>query len=232
MGHVTGNTTRCESFAVGDISAPLIASMWELFSRHYHGCDRTSFERDLSEKHRVLILTKLDQLIGFTSQRFETIDGHRVTYSGDVIITPSARNIGTAHFFHQWACAVWKQYDWWCYLAAGPRTYRIPHTFYKRVTPSRASNETQEECSLRHAFAEHAYGNNYSRHSGIVQLDHAYTLPQQEREIRSNYPMDDFFRNANPGWQQGDELVSLISLHERNWKPIALRMLNWQTGND
>ncbi|TVP77235.1 MAG: hypothetical protein EA353_10765 [Puniceicoccaceae bacterium] len=220
--------TRCETVAISKLSTLPVDTMWQLFNRHYRGTCREIFERDLLQKQQALLLWRGDQLTGFTSQRFAEIDGHRVTYSGDVIITPEARDIGTAHFFHHWACAVWKRCDWWCALSAGPRTFRIAHTFYRRVTPSIGSHETNTECRLRHRFAEHAYADAYCRDSGIVRLRDGYTLCEKEQCIRDNYPLDAYFRMANPGWQRGDELVSLVSLHPDNWEPVAKRMLNWK----
>lgn len=222
--------TRCETVPIDGLATLPVDAMWCLFNRHYSGARREVFERDLLQKQQALLLWREGELAGFTSQRFASVDGHRVTYSGDVIVTPEARDIGTAHFFHEWAKAVWKQCDWWCALSAGPRTFRIAHTFYHRVTPSLGTDETEAERTLRHSFAEDAYGEAYRRDTGIVQLPDGYTLREQEQQIREAYPLDAYFRRSNPGWQHGDELVSLVSLHPDNWKPVARRMLNWRAG--
>ncbi len=219
---------RCETVVVSGLPSLPVDAMWQLFSRHYSGARRENFDRDLMAKQQALLLWSGDELVGFTSQRFEEIEGHRVIYSGDVIVTPSARDIGTAHFFHHWARAVWKNCDWWCALSAGPRTFRIAHTFYHRVTPSFNVSETAEERLLRHTFAKYVYGDAYQSELGIVQFPHCYTLRKQEQQIREEYPMNEYFHKANSGWHRGDELVSLVSLRPDNWKPIARRMLKWK----
>lgn len=223
--------TRCEVVPVESLGASLTEAMWRRFDRHYTGVTREVFENDLRRKQQALVLWRGDQLVGFTSQAFQTVNSHRVVYSGDVIIAPEARDVGTAYFFHRWATAVWKRCDWWCALSAGPRTFRILHTFYKRVTPNQEGDESEEERALRHQFAKHAYGECYDRSTGIVKLSHPYMQRAKDQQIRGDYPMDLYFRQSNPCWRQGDELVSLISLRPENWKPVAMRMLHWKGGD-
>jgi len=224
-------SVTCEVVPVGELDGPTIEAMWSLFDRHYTGGSRDVFERDLRAKHQALLQRKGGELIGFTSQRFERIDGQRVTYSGDIVIARGNRDLGTARFFHRWARTMWNHCDWWCALSSGPRTFRIPHTFFRRVTPSAATDESAEEAAWRHRFAEAAYGDRYDRNTGVVRLDHPYSPRGSEIEVRASYPLDRYFRRANPGWTRGDELVSLVSLHPKNWKPVAIRMLEWGRGH-
>lgn len=221
-------STRCETVPIERLDPPLIGEMWRLFDGNYTGVSRRVFERDLSTKQHALILRNGSRIVGFTSQMFHEVDGYRVVYSGDVVVAPDSRDVGTACFFHQWAKSVWRKCDWWCSLSSGPRTFRIPYTFYKRVTPNLDGDEMPEETALRDRFATHAYGKAYDPGSGIVRLSEPYTLRPNEQRIRLNYPMGAYFRAANPGWRRGDELVSLVGLHPENWKPVAMRMLHWK----
>lgn len=220
--------SHCETVQIHQLDTLPVDQMWALFDQNYEGVSRQVFEQDLLQKQQALLLWRAGRLAGFTSQGFATIQGHRVTYSGDVVIAPKARDIGSANFFHHWACAVWKKFDWWLSLTAGPRTFRIAHTFYRRVTPSANCEETEGETTLRHTFARRIYGKAYCPETGIVKLDHAYTQTKGTSDTRAGYPLERYFETVNPGWKQGDELVSLISLHPENWKPAALRMLKWQ----
>lgn len=216
----------CKTIPIESLNTSTRSAMWTLFSDYYSGLEADSFEADLMAKDQAILLSRDNQLVGFTSLGSCKVDTHRIVYSGDVIIAPSARDIGTAHFFHQWACAVWENYDWWCLLTSGPRTFRIAHTFYKRVTP--CEPETDAERQLRHRFAASIYGDQYDTDSNIVRLKHPYLIKQSAPTERSDYPLAKTFRQLNPGWQKGDELVSLIRLHPDNWKPLAMRMLKWQ----
>jgi hypothetical protein len=219
----------CRTIPAVSLDQPTRSAMWQLFSQNYTGINFEAFTADLLAKDRVILLYRDDQLTGFTSLGSLEFDRQRVVYSGDVIIEASSRNIGTAHFFHQWALAVWQKYDWWCLLTSGPRTYRIAHTFYKRVTPD--EQETEKERNLRNRFASGIYGDQYDAATGIVKLQHAYVMQDQACRQREGYPLAKTFERLNPGWHKGDELVSLISLHPDNWKPVALRMLHWEVSN-
>jgi len=216
----------CRTTPVGDLEDTTRSAMWALFAQHYAGLSPEIFEADLMAKDKAILLYREGELVGFTSLGSKQIEDQRVVYSGDIIIAPSARDIGTAHFFHQWACAVWCNYDWWCLLTSGPRTYRIAHTFYKRVTPG--EDESDEERKLRHHFAQGIYGDQYDPETGLVKLKHPYRIKAHTCTERTDYPLANIFQALNPGWEEGDELVSLISLHPDNWKPIAQRMLDWQ----
>lgn len=222
-------TIECQTIPIDLLSEKRSKEMWTLFKRHYVGITQDVFETDLRKKNQALLLFRNQQLIGFTSQQFCQVESHQVVYSGDIIIIPEARDIGTASFFHHWATTVWNRCDWWCALSSGPRTFRIPFTFFHRVTPNQKKDETTQEIELRHLFARHTYGLQYNQNSGIVKLDNAYQLRESSAEIREDYPQGAFFIESNPGWRNGDELVSLISLHANNWKPVAKRMLNWKS---
>jgi len=221
-------SVSCEAVPVASLDPSTVRAMWTLFDAHYTGISENVFVRDLQAKDQALLLWRDGRLVGFTSHRFVMIDEHRVTYSGDIVIAPESRDIGSACFFHRWARLMWDRCDWWCALSSGPRTHRIAHTFFRRVTPNERGDESEEEVRLRHLFARAGYGSRYDSRRGIVRLVDPYTLRDEEAEIRKNYPMDDFFRGANPGWTQGDELVSLVRLQPENWKPAAMRMLNWR----
>ena len=222
---------RCQTLPVEAVSPTDRTAMWRLFDHYYTGIDSQIFLTDFDAKDLAILLWRDDHLTGFTSLRFAEVDAQRVLYSGDIVIDQNARDIGTAYFFHHWARAVWQKCDWWCYLASGARTYRIPHTFYKRVVPHAALQETDQEQAYKHSFAKHAYGSGYEPKRGIVKLEHPYRLRASIPDTRNNYPMDSFFQQQNPNWKQGEELVSLISLKAENWNAAALRMSNWKLPN-
>lgn len=204
--------------------------MWALFDTHYRGINNEVFQRDVTAKENAILLYDREGLIGFTSLGQTTVAGKRVTYSGDIIIAPDYRDVGTAQLFHAWAQAVWQEFDWWCLLCSGPRTYRIAHTFYSRVMPSPLENESPAEQAFRDQVARTIYGQQYDAVRGIVYLDQPYVMREPLTGLRADYPYFSQFRSLNPGWEQGDELVSMISLAPENWKPVARRMLNWKQG--
>ncbi|MGB0744122.1 MAG: hypothetical protein ACPGSB_06310 [Opitutales bacterium] len=221
--------TQTRTCPVQALDAETRASMWALFDSHYRGICKQVFLRDLDAKENAILLYDQAKLIGFTSLASVYFEDQRIAYSGDIIIEPKYRDSRTAQLFKAWAQAVWQKYDWWCLLSSGPRTCRIAHTFYRRVTPNPRHDETQQEREFRDKVAHQIYGDQYNRRKGIVQLKNPYIMRQHATGIRADYPYFAFFCEQNPGWPDGDELVSIISLKQENWKPVALRMLHWET---
>lgn len=219
---------QCKSLTPRDITIDQSEAMWALFDATYMGADRESFEADYRKKEIILHLWEGSKLAGFTSLTFKDIGSQCVVYSGDIVIAPWARGIGTAVFFGAWGKQVWQKAHWWCALTSGVRTYRILHTFFNRTTPNPEGKETDEESRNRHLFAAAMYGSAYNAKTGIVHLANAYGLREESKPPRITDPVDAFFVRANPGWRAGDELVSLVSLAKENWKPVAFRMLTWK----
>ena len=199
--------------------------MWALYDRYYQGGSRARFEADFRAKDKVFLIWDDQRLVGFNSLKIVPVDGLRIMYSGDMLIDTAARGIQSACFFSAWASALWGQCDWWCSLASGPRTYRIPFVMFNRVTPNPAEDETPDETALRHRCAACEYGTAYEPAAGVVRLPDPYVLRPDHAGVRDTYPLETFFRRRNPGWAQGDELVSLVSLQPGNWSRRARRLL-------
>lgn len=216
---------RCESLAPAQVQAPLAEAMWALFSTYYCGSSREAFESDLQAKDRVFLVWSGSRLAGFNSLRHLEVDGEAVMVSGDLLIAAEDRGLASAALFRAWAAEIRGRCEWWCSLASGPRTFRLPFLFFHRVTPGISGEEEDGERCRRHRFARAAYGDAYDAGSGIVRLPQAYVLRPDQDTLREGYPLDACFRSRNPGWTEGDELVSLVSLHPDNWTPRALRLL-------
>lgn len=216
---------QCDVLPAESVSCETAREMWRLFDRYYSGVGPESFEADFRAKDRVFVIREGAQVVGFNSLKFVSVDGMRVMYAGDMLIASEVRGLASAVFFRAWAGTLWKQCDWWCALASGPRTFRIPYVMFNRVTPNDAGDETPEETALRHRLALLEYGDAYDPCTGVVRLPEAYIQTGEDAEVRGDYPLDAFFRDRNPGWTRGDELVSLICLHPDNWSRRALRLI-------
>ncbi len=219
--------TYCNTLAPCDVSVDQADAMWTLFQSTYSDVQCSIFEEDYRKKDIVLLLWEGDVLAGFTSLLFKQIERECIAYSGDIVIAPWARKFGTVVFFREWASQVLNKADWWCILTSGVRTYRILHTFFKRITPFSICQESLEDSGKRKLFAQEMYGSTYNPDTGIVKLDHPYRLRDETKPACLEDPVDAFFVKANPGWEEGDELVSLVSMSRDNLKPAALRVLNW-----
>ncbi len=216
---------RCDVLPADTVSPETARDMWRLFDRYYSGIGPERFESDFRAKDTVFVIRDGIRVVGFNSLKIVPIDGLRVMYAGDMLIAAEVRGLASAAFFRAWAAALWKKCDWWCALASGPRTFRIPYVMFNRVTPNEIEDETPEETALRHQLARREYGTAYDARTGVVRLPGAYVQKGADAEVREDYPLDDFFKTRNPGWIQGDELVSLVCLHPENWSRRARRLL-------
>lgn len=217
---------ECRRLSPAALDAATLEAMWALFDAHYRGISRAVFERDLFAKGEVLLLERGGRLTGFTSLSLRQLGRWWVVYSGDIVVAADCRDLGTARLFGGWTQAVWGRADWWCALSSGPRTHRLCHQFFHRVTPGPGIEECRQESELRRIFAVGGYGDCYDAESGVVTLPEAYEV-LGGRAPRSEDPVDRLFMERNPHWSRGDELVSLVSLKAENWKPATLRLLRW-----
>lgn len=208
-----------------ELTASMTDAMWALFDTYYLGTPRPHFEADFRKKDVVFLVREGDRLVGFNSIKRIVIDGERVLTSGDLVMAAEARGLASAALFRAWAAAVRGSCDWWCSLASGPRTFRLPFLFFHRVSPDAGGGEHPEERDRKDRFARAAYGGAYDSGTGVVRLPRAYVLRPETDILREGYPLDDLFRARNPGWDRGDELVSLVSLRPENWNARARRLL-------
>lgn len=215
----------CQTLPPAELEPAVATAMWELFSSYYTGTTQAAFEADARAKDTLFLVWQGPRLVGFNSLRSLQVDGESVMISGDLLMATEVRSLASASLFRAWAAAIRNRCDWWCSLASGPRTFRLPFLFFRRVTPGIDGEETADERDRRHRFARAAYGSAYDETTGIVRLPQAYTLRPDKDWLREEYPLDSIFRNRNPGWTRGDELVSLVSLQPHNWSPRALRLL-------
>jgi len=216
---------RCITTPAGTVSAEQKELMWALFERHYSRAEKQHFINDLKQKDTAFLLYKDDRLIGFNSLVGKSVGPYRVVYSGDMLIEASERGYGSRAFFAAFSRAVFGVYDWWCALSSGPRTHRLLHTFAKRVVPGPGVETSPAEQELLLECARQVYADGFDAAAGIVRTNHPYILRDAESEIRAHSPVDRLFQELNPGWVNGDELVSLVSLQPDNWKPSILRIM-------
>jgi hypothetical protein len=211
--------------------------MHGLLDQHFAGVSRQQFDADLSEKNWVILLTRGNELVGFSTllvyEARAAGEIVSVIYSGDTIVTPEAW--GTAVLPRAWITAVnqlrrtvprGKYY--WLLLTSGFRTYRFLPVFWREFYPcfERATPPAQHR--LLDYLARERFGEQYIPQQGIVRFAH----PQQLRGALSSVPQGReidphiaFFLARNPGHVRGDELVCLTELSPENLTAAGRRMV-------
>lgn len=220
-----------------DLTEADVAAMRHLLERHFHGVDERQFAADLREKTHVLRIWRGAELVGFSSLlAYRTaVDGEtlNVIYSGDTIMSPAGWNSpvlarGWIAMVREVKASMPPGRCLWLLLSAGFRTYRFLPVFWREFWPRFDADLPAGIRILRDAIARERFGNCYDRATAVVR----FTLPHRLKGDLARVPdgrRDDphvaCFFHFNPGWREGDELVCLTEIDDRNLTPAGRRMV-------
>lgn len=222
------------------LSPSLTDEMYQLLTNHFDGVTRTQFERDLSEKNRVILLLRDGTVVGFsTILAYTTIfecSPLNVIYSGDTIVSPAAW--GTTALPRAWVAAVNElRADlpdhpcYWLLLTSGFRTYRFLPVFWRDFFPRHDCHTPLHiEALLKHLAAER-FGDQFDPANGIVRFARPQRLSHELKCVdasRLENPHIAFFNKRNPGHGGGDELVCLTEISEANLTRAGQRIVRTQ----
>lgn len=221
-----------------DLSAKQRNEMFELLAQHFNGLTREQFERDLAEKNWVILLTRGERLVGFsTLLAYEAVfNGQTVSviYSGDTIVAPEAW--GTTALSRAWIACVRQlreQYPrekyYWLLLTSGFRTYRFLPVFWREFYPRFDIATPVNQKNLLDQLACERFGEQYDSEKGIVRFKQPQKLRSGLDTVptgRSTDPHVAFFLNRNPSHALGDELVCLTELTDENLTRAGRRMID------
>lgn len=215
-----------------------INAMYRLYADYYACTNLVAFQKDLSQKNTVLQIFNDDkQLIGFTtilnyaiSYQGQTL---QIIYSGDTIMAEPYW--GTPILAFSWlkfAGSIKAKYPeqslYWFIIVKGHRTYRYLPVFSKVFYPNYQYPTPPWEQHLIDHLANATFGKYYQKTLGTVHFpisqghlkQHWAQIPEkllQRKDIQ-------FFKQKNPNYHLGDELVCLCKLDENNLKPLAQRL--------
>ena len=213
--------------------------MFSLLAAYFEGVTRGQFERDLMEKSHVILITRDERLVGFSTllayeTEFEQMPVS-VVYSGDTIVALEAW--GTTALPRAWIAAVNQlratiprgRY-YWLLLTSGFRTYRFLPVFWREFFPCFERATPPESQRLLHHLARERFGAQYDPGSGLVRFAQPQRLRAElnripEGRLRAD-PHISFFACRNPGCAQGDELACLTELSPENLTAAGRRMVS------
>ena len=224
-----------------DLSAEQRNGMFALLAQHFDGVTRAQFEQDLAEKNWVILLTRGERLVGFsTLLAYEAVfDGQTVSviYSGDTIVAPEAW--GTTALSRAWIACVRQLREhyprgkyYWLLLTSGFRTYRFLPVFWREFYPRFDVATPMNQKRLLDQLADGRFGEQYGSEQGIVRFKQPQKLRSGLDMVpagRSTDPHVAFFLKQNPSHVLGDELVCLTELADENLTPAGRRMIQIRT---
>lgn len=212
-----------------ELSPHEIDRMFQLMLAHYDGMRRASFEQDLFDKDRVIVLEAEGGIIGFSTQKFITYQGVRAVFSGDTIIdrahwgTQALSRAFAQHFFDHPEGPLY-----WFLISKGFKTYKYLPTFFQEFYPRYDRPTPPAVQSLLDGFGETLYPSEYRKDTGVITYrgDKDRLKPElQELSVREQDPHYSFFITENPGYANGEDLACLTLLTRKNLRRGAERIL-------
>lgn len=223
-----------------DLSSSLRNQMFALMCVHYENVRRESFDRDLLEKHWVILLRQSGErrLLGFSTQRLLDcqIDRRPVTalFSGDTIV--HREHWGDRALSQCWGrlalhlINTHPQHElYWFLISQGYRTYRFLPLFFQAFYPRRDLTTPAHMQVVTDALARTLYPRDYDPTRGVIRATASqYRLRAGIADVttaRSRDPDVAFFARQNPGHARGDELCCLAPLTRDNFTAAAYRVI-------
>lgn len=211
-----------------DFDDVLLDRAFSIYQMCYSPTEKAVFESDFRAKTFAVLIRKNGSLVGFSTAEVLTIaSGARVIFSGDTVTHPEHR--GTQALPAAWlhhSGKIWAEAPdvplFWMLITKGHRTFRYLPAFSREYQPSPDWQMDPSSKAIMDELAFSKFGGRYDPHSGIIEADEA--LPTRVSEAvtaRSNNRYAVFFERCNPGFDQGDELVTLCQLAPDKLTPRA-----------
>jgi hypothetical protein len=209
--------------------------MFQLMARHFDGVTPGQFSKDLAEKNWVILITREERLVGFSTLHAHEarFDGEPISviYSGDTIM--SRESWGTPALARAWIASVNRLREnyprgkyYWLLLTSGFRTYRFLPVFWREFHPRFDAVTPADTKRLIDHLAQARFGRDYD--GGIVRFTHPQRLRGDLADIpdgRTADPHVSYFLSRNRGHRDGDELVCLTELSPENLTAAGRRMV-------
>lgn len=195
--------------------------MWLLFSASYDGAQRGDFDRDLSEKHHVIVMKDAQRVVkGFSTLLAIEEPGHWcAVFSGDTIVAPG----------HWGQTALQRAFIWylmaqrlkrglpvfWFLITKGYRTYLLLTRYFPTHWPRHDAVTPPFERGLLDALCTKKFGASWDAEAGLLRFQGDVCRLSEELADVPRRLLDDpdvaFFLSKNPRWREGDELCCLAA---------------------
>jgi hypothetical protein len=205
---------------VRSLTALEVKAMWTLFESAYAGATREAFERDLSEKHHVIVLKdEHGALQGFSTLLRLEREGACVVFSGDTIVAPGFWGQTALQRAFIWYLMAQRHARpsvpvYWLLITKGYRTYLLISRYFPNHWPRHDAPFPPKEAALVDALCSAKFGTAWDPGSGLLRYagHEAVRLAEPLAQVPKRLEADPdvrFFLARNPRWAEGDELCCL-----------------------
>ncbi|MFK7921018.1 MAG: hypothetical protein AB8H47_03630 [Bacteroidia bacterium] len=222
----------------GTIDSTVQEQMWELYSQYYN-YSKESFLSRIPLNDHYSFYYKSDQLIGFTGLRvtpFRFESHWRLTiYYGQTIVHKAFRGkalmqkTGMKLMRRYWYYFLFAKVYFWC----DALTYK-PYLAFARTldeyypSPSHSKPPVIEKL-MHHIGATH-YGQLYQAHTGVVLKPEQYVRDPASKikDADLSNPLIAYYHQRNPGYLEGNGLLTLAPVSSQNFAKIGMRIIRQQ----
>ena len=197
--------------------------MWAVFSQYYDDIERGRFESDLSKKSHVILLR--DSGSGCFRDFHPRTDSRKILgkrraiYSGDTVVTEAYwgqtalqrafTGYTLKHMVKNPTIPVY-----WFLISKGYKTYLLLSRNYVEHWPRWEQETPPFQSAVIDTLAHTKFGQSWKRDLGVLKFDEPQGKLKEEvapidQELLRQYRDIQFFTEANPGHQAGDELCCL-----------------------
>lgn len=195
--------------------------MWALFAAGYDGAQRADFDRDLAEKHHVIVLKNASGAVqGFsTLKAIEQPGSWCAVFSGDTIVAPDSWGqtaLQRAFIWYLMAQRLKRGVPvYWFLITKGYRTYLLLTRYFPTHWPRHDAETPAFEAKLLDVLCREKFGPAWDPASGLLRFAGDGTrLSAELADVPKRLERDAdvaFFLSKNPGWRDGDELCCLAA---------------------
>ncbi|MFN8944590.1 MAG: hypothetical protein ACK5WZ_08200 [Pseudobdellovibrionaceae bacterium] len=229
---------KAKAVKVRDVTPQQTIKMWNLFRLYYDDVNLEMFLNDLSLKTHVIILTRQDEIMGFsTVQLYDSVvDGKtvRVIYSGDTI---KSREVwGEKNLNKAFATLLAKDYllnfgkeYYWFLISKGYKTYLLLTNNFPNSWPRYDRQFEGFQKNLIDHLAMQKFGDSYCPQKNLLVFNEPKgrlkedAVPLTASDLKSEHIR--YFLDRNPAFLQGQELCCLARIDMDLWKFAAKKFL-------
>ena len=225
---------------VRSLDRSTVDAAFELFESLYLGADRLRFERDLGDKHLIILLRDdIDGVLrGFSTVHVGDVTHRgrpaRLVYSGDTVIHPAYW--GQKRLQRAFSTILVRERLshptrplLWFLISKGYKTYLLLVHHFPRSFPRVDRPADPDLRATLQRLAHSRFGHAYDPQTGVISFPIAHERVRDQvapidRPLMSD-PHVAFFASRNPGYERGDELACLA--HVRLVDPIRIFVRSW-----
>jgi len=217
----TGRGLQARVRRVASLRPVEVEAMWRLFAASYDGARRGDFDRDLAEKHHVIVLKDAQrEVMGFsTLLALEEPGQWCAVFSGDTIVAPGfwgQTALQRAFIWYLMAQRLKRGLPvFWFLITKGYRTYLLLSRYFPTHWPRHDAPTPPFERALLDRLCREKFGPAWDAEAGLLRFEgDVVRLSADLADVPPRLLKDPdvaFFLAKNPRWRDGDELCCLAA---------------------